>query len=373
MRPIYAGARSVGKRPDVSRNAPLAYDADMTGRKVTIRDLARDLNLSVGSVSNALNGNTGQVSQATVQRVREAAQRLGYSTNRAARSLKTGRQDAISLYIPEGVRSLNFYMDFMLGVVEVADEAHLDVVLTTTQSGNRSGPVVDGAVVVDWLPQQRTPPQFRFADFPVVAAGAVSSNEFMPTTVVSADYARIASEMVTAAIAQGAKKVAMLAPDPGFGSDWATSTEQGVRSACEKVDADLAVARIRVSADSHEVVEAAKHLYDGFYPDAVVFGPQRFAGIVAPVLGWGSPGHDVPFVMSCAGDPVTELTSPTITAIDADPRVFGRECARELIDAIETGPTTPAKSPRIVAHTARIHWATHWVPRSLTREDDAVP
>jgi len=55
-------------------------------KKVTIYDIAEQLNISTATVNRALN-NKSQVSQKTRQRVLAKAEELGYSGNRAARSL----------------------------------------------------------------------------------------------------------------------------------------------------------------------------------------------------------------------------------------------------------------------------------------------
>ena len=56
----------------------------------SLKDLARECGVSVATVSKALNGQH-DISDATRARVREAAERLGYVPNMAARSMKTNR------------------------------------------------------------------------------------------------------------------------------------------------------------------------------------------------------------------------------------------------------------------------------------------
>jgi DNA-binding LacI/PurR family transcriptional regulator len=68
---------------------------------IGIRDLARYLDISTGTVSRALNEKT-DVNPLTRQRVREAAAKLGYSPNQAGRSLRRGQTDLIGMIIPTG-------------------------------------------------------------------------------------------------------------------------------------------------------------------------------------------------------------------------------------------------------------------------------
>ena len=58
---------------------------------IGIRDLARHLDISIGTVSRALN-DRADVNSLTRQRVRDAAAKLGYSPNQSGRSLRRGRR-----------------------------------------------------------------------------------------------------------------------------------------------------------------------------------------------------------------------------------------------------------------------------------------
>ena len=64
-----------------------------------IRLLARELNLSIGTVSHALN-NRPDVNDDTRARVKEAAQRTGYVPDQSGRSLRKGRTGIVAVVIP---------------------------------------------------------------------------------------------------------------------------------------------------------------------------------------------------------------------------------------------------------------------------------
>ena len=66
---------------------------------IGIRDLARHLDISIGTVSRALN-DRADVNPLTRQRVREAAAKLGYSPNQSGRSLRRGKTDLIAMIVP---------------------------------------------------------------------------------------------------------------------------------------------------------------------------------------------------------------------------------------------------------------------------------
>jgi DNA-binding LacI/PurR family transcriptional regulator len=65
----------------------------------TIRDVARRLNLSITTVSRALDG-YDDVSEETRQLVIRTAQEMGYVPNQAARQLRRRRSDTIGYILP---------------------------------------------------------------------------------------------------------------------------------------------------------------------------------------------------------------------------------------------------------------------------------
>src|SRR5699024_5965217 len=64
-------------------------------KRVTLRDIADETGLSSAAVSYALRGL--QVPEETQDRVREAAQRLGYQADPIARALASGRTDQVGV------------------------------------------------------------------------------------------------------------------------------------------------------------------------------------------------------------------------------------------------------------------------------------
>ncbi len=64
----------------------------------TLKDVASAVGVSVTTVSYAMTGR-GSVSAPTRRRVRLAAQKLGYSPNRAAQAIRTGRTGSIGLIL----------------------------------------------------------------------------------------------------------------------------------------------------------------------------------------------------------------------------------------------------------------------------------
>ena len=64
----------------------------------SIHDLARHLNISIGTVSRALNGRA-DVNAETRQRVLDARQKLNYAPNQSGRNLRRGATHSIAFML----------------------------------------------------------------------------------------------------------------------------------------------------------------------------------------------------------------------------------------------------------------------------------
>ncbi|MBC9797147.1 LacI family DNA-binding transcriptional regulator [Sinomicrobium weinanense] len=70
-------------------------------KHVTIKDIAKELNTSVSTVSKALNEKYFDINPETRQRVLKAAREMGYRPNPIARKLQQGRSYNIGVIVPE--------------------------------------------------------------------------------------------------------------------------------------------------------------------------------------------------------------------------------------------------------------------------------
>lgn len=119
----------------------------------TIKDIAKRLNISVSTVSYALNGGPRRVPEEVRDRVLAIAKELDYRPNRVARSMVTGRSDTIGIVPPEVSENLFLspYLHLALnGVFNEAGRLHQDVLLFTryseTERDEMSSMLVDGRV-----------------------------------------------------------------------------------------------------------------------------------------------------------------------------------------------------------------------------------
>jgi DNA-binding LacI/PurR family transcriptional regulator len=123
---------------------------------VTLRDIAKELNLSHATVSFVLNDRRDvAIPEVTRKRVMEAAQRLGYRPNRAARALALGRTQMIAIWMPTTYNP--FYAGALYHIQEVMRDTDYEAIVCQAYFGEaiedrRERPLdwpVDGVLAVD--------------------------------------------------------------------------------------------------------------------------------------------------------------------------------------------------------------------------------
>jgi len=102
------------------------------GQRVTIKDLARQLGLSITTISRALNGYS-DVGEATRQRVIEAARKTGYRANRNARRLVMKRAHSFGWVRPDndGLLADPHFVEVFAGALRAAREHNYDLLFAS--------------------------------------------------------------------------------------------------------------------------------------------------------------------------------------------------------------------------------------------------
>lgn len=98
-------------------------------KPITIKDIARELQVSVSTVSRALQ-NHPDISERTKLLVRECAQKLNYKPNLMASNLRTCRNTTIGVIIPE--LNHHFFSSVLDGIEQAANEAGYQILICQT-------------------------------------------------------------------------------------------------------------------------------------------------------------------------------------------------------------------------------------------------
>ncbi|HSM72326.1 MAG TPA: LacI family DNA-binding transcriptional regulator [Anaerolineales bacterium] len=107
-------------------------------RAVTIQDVAKTAGVSVSTVSRVINGKV-DVSSETQKRILSVIDDLGYTTNLAARSMRSHRKNLIGLVVPD---ILPYSIEILKGVNRAIAESKFDLLIYTTGDAQKNGAVL---------------------------------------------------------------------------------------------------------------------------------------------------------------------------------------------------------------------------------------
>ncbi len=158
---------------------------------MSIVALARDLGLSVSTVSRALNG-YDDVARETRERVMTRARQIGYQPNPGARSLKSGKTSLVGVILPaagDEVRFVDSIYSSLLGGVELELEGGGYSLIATVQTRNDPvretalydnfirGRLVDAVLIVRTRVNDARIGLARNAHIPFITYGRTASSE----------------------------------------------------------------------------------------------------------------------------------------------------------------------------------------------------
>lgn len=213
----------------------------------TLEEVASAAGVSRSTASRAINGE-GRVSSAAQAAVLDAAKRLGYTPNRAARSLVTRRTDSIALVIPEPderVLSDPFIGATLRGISAALGPSDMQLVLLIArpeESGTRiakylRGGYVDGAVVVSHHRRDNMEQAVLDAGLPTIFVGRPFQDEdkLHYIDVDSIAGARLATEHL---LSLGHRRIAHISgpQDMTAGTDRAQGWQEALQAAGLPVD-----------------------------------------------------------------------------------------------------------------------------------------
>ncbi|MDR0889157.1 MAG: LacI family transcriptional regulator [Oscillospiraceae bacterium] len=337
---------------------------------VSIHDVAKHCNVSAATVSKAINGRP-DISEATRERVLQAAADLGYLPNSAARSLKTKRTYNLGVLFVDKKKSglTHEYFSSVLESFKVEAESHgYDITFINQNIGLQSATYlehckhrnVDGVVIacVDFTDPQVL--ELTYSDIPLVTIDHI----FDDRMAVLADNVTGLRELVTYLHGLGHRQIAFI-----HGEMTAVTRNRlaSFHKTCEALGIVVPDAYLRTS-EYHDIAgcaEATRALLTLPTPPTAIIFPDDFSaiggrGVITEL------GLSIPSDISVAGYDGIYLASvmhPPMTTYLQDTKTLGKIAAEKLIDLIEQPKTTIAE--HIVIPGALITGASAASPNSI--------
>ena len=190
-------------------------------RTVTIRDVAKAAGVSVSTVSRVMNAKV-DVSGDTEEKVKAVISSLGYTSNLAARSMRSHRKNLIGLVMPD--IGFPYAIEVMKGINRAIAESTFDLLVYTTGDIRKSGTpsheqyyisllnnsITDGVVIVASAAAE------FITDSPIVAVDPHIINPNYPS-IQGTNY-KGAVDATNHLIKLGHKRIAFIGGRPEIGS-----------------------------------------------------------------------------------------------------------------------------------------------------------
>ncbi|MEU6645196.1 LacI family DNA-binding transcriptional regulator [Saccharomonospora sp. NPDC046836] len=300
---------------------------------VTLIAVAKAAGVSKTTASDALR-NSGRVSERTRQHVIAVANRLGYTPNPSARSLRMATTGAIGLHLPEVLTRSEYYMSFVFGVVDQAARMNCDVTLLTSHHPpSRATHRVDGVVLGDPLETDAVVRGLLDSSVPVVTCERFTGDA-EPAGVVLSDHGAQLERLLGHLADAGAQHIALLASSTV--TDWGRTLQRTYLDWCERNGRHARLREMAFGSPTTVMQDHVRALLNAEPEvDALVCAPDGAAAAVLPVLraAGRTIGEDL-LLASCVDSTALRYTDPPITAIDLRPREAGAACARLLFDIL---------------------------------------
>jgi LacI family transcriptional regulator len=312
---------------------------------VTITDVARLAGVSPGTASKALNGRGG-ISADTAERVRQAADRLGYQPNALARGLLTGRSFTVGLITTDSFG--RFSIPVMQGAEDALGPGRISVFLCDSRDDRIREQHylrtllerrVDG-IIVTGRRQDPREPIGRGLPVPVVYAMTHSTDP--------ADLSLIPDDEEGGALAvrhllsTGRTTIGHVTGPRRFKA--AVLRAKGTQSALAAAGLDLAGGEPLYGEWTEEWGRQATDVLLRSVPglDAIFCGNDQIARGVADAAR--EAGRRVPEDVALVGYDNWEVNAascrPPLTTVDMNLRELGRAAGERLLAAIEGHPSS---------------------------------
>jgi LacI family transcriptional regulator len=309
---------------------------------VTIKDIAREVGLSVTTVSRALN-NHDDVSVGTRRLVHEVARRLDYHPNAMARSLQNSRADAIGLLIPPILHRAYdaFWLDFIGGAASACATAGSDLLLSAVSTSDGAnddfkrlarGRRVDGLLLCDIQQADPRIEYLRRTSLPFVAFGRTMGPQNY--SFIDVDGAAGVRQAVEHLIQLGHRRIGYLGVSTKF--SFSSFRLRGYQDALARAGIGYDERLVHEGLTAPMAAAVMARLLDLSDRPTAVFASADFLALAA-VKTARTMALDIPADLSVVvfdDGALVEGADPPLTAVNQPNRRLGEEAAELLLQRI---------------------------------------
>lgn len=308
---------------------------------ITLKMLANACNVSIATVSKALNG-APDIGQETAARIQKTAQEMGYVPSAAARYLKTNRSHCFGVILDDGTGSglsHEYFANLLESFKRRAEALGYDIVLISDQPGPWGNDYLthvkyrncDGVLILACDDVMTVAQDILRSGIPVVAVDYSLDN----CSTVRSDNVQGMADLVREVYAKGHRKISVI-----FGED-CTVTRLRIASfyrTCEELGLDIPDEYVHsgIFHDTDSAVMATRRILSlKDRPTCILY--QDDYSVIGAINEIEKHGLSVPEDISITGFDgsfVARSMRPRITTVQQDTREVGIAAANELVRAV---------------------------------------
>lgn len=312
---------------------------------ITLKELAKQLNVSVSTVSKALNGSP-EISEATAKRIKELAKHLKYQPNKIALSLKSNQTKTIGVIVPDILN--RFFAKVLYSVQQEATNLGYNIITCISNESFEkerdslkilANGSVDGFIMALSEETQKKESYEHINEvlannIPLVLFDRVS-DKLSCDKVVANDVESIKNAVQTL-VDKGRKQIAFISKIDALsvGKLRAEGYVAAITSSKQDFNESLMLALNKEKDTEEQIINFLKK-----HPkiDGIVTA-DNISGTVA-INALKKVNRNVPQHVSVIGftsKTIAELSEPRLVAIRQDCKEIGRQTAQMLVDRIRS-------------------------------------
>ncbi|MGK6351702.1 LacI family DNA-binding transcriptional regulator [Parapedobacter sp. DT-150] len=307
-------------------------------KKILISDIAKDLGVSVTTVSFILNGKAKEkrISEGLTKRVLEHVQKVGYKPNELAKSLRTGKTKIIGLVI-EDISNPFFANIARLIEAKAYSKGYRIIYCSTENKPNKTVELielfrdrhVDGYIITPSEGVRDTVESLLSNQLPVVLF-----DRYIPglnTSYVVSDNVRGAFDATVHLAQQGYKRIALV-------TLYSSQTQMrdrmdGYMRAIDLYKLQPYVKKVNLDENEQTSIREFRLFLEDQQPDAIFFATNYLA--IAGLKAIKQYDKPFPAIVSYDDHTLFKLHTPTITAVSQPIEAIADELINSLLNQLD--------------------------------------
>ncbi|WP_027108708.1 LacI family DNA-binding transcriptional regulator [Lacticigenium naphthae] len=308
-------------------------------KKITIKDVAKQAGVSIGTVSRVFNGYT-DIGEATKQKVLRIADELEYTPNLSARSLSSKKKRNIALLLNnlELNNKANLSMDILSGVYQYTQETDFEfflIPITTEQQKEKSLQKflnerdISGAVIQGLKTDDPYIKEIEKSSIPIVLVDIEIAGDHVGS--VSVDNEQAAYEAVEHLLSLGHEHIALM--NGRKEAKVTVNREAGYRKALKERQIEVRQELIQYANFSEDIAQMMALDLLKNYPDLTAFFCASDIMAIGVMKAIKETGKTIPEDISVVGfDDITlaQYLTPPLSTVTQNMKDIGYQAATLL-------------------------------------------